>query len=299
MTSAPEVDMISFTGSTGVGRAAMAAAAATLKRVSMELGGKNPQVIFPDADMDAALDAATFGAWFNAGECCNAGSRLLLHAPSPKISRATGEARGASEGRRPARRDARRRADQRRPPGQDRDACGGGASGRRRLRIGGERLASNGLFMAPAIVAERHAFDGDRQRRSVRAGRGRADLRDAGEAIELANATDYGSRRASGAAISTPRSPSAAACAPAPLGQHLHGRHARTAVRRLSQSGVGRELGRNAVKDYTEEKTFHVHKGPRTSWWLAWRRRSGAARRLLQTAPDRIRRESTFWKGTR
>ena len=58
----------------------MAAGAATLKKVSMELGGKNPQVIFPDADMDAALDAATFGAYFNAGECCNAGSRLLLHA---------------------------------------------------------------------------------------------------------------------------------------------------------------------------------------------------------------------------
>ena len=58
----------------------MAAAAATLKKVSMELGGKNPQVIFPDADMDAALDAAAFGAYFNAGECCNAGSRILLHA---------------------------------------------------------------------------------------------------------------------------------------------------------------------------------------------------------------------------
>ena len=46
----------------------------------MELGGKNPQIVFPDADLDAALDAAPFGAYFNAGECCNAGSRLLLHA---------------------------------------------------------------------------------------------------------------------------------------------------------------------------------------------------------------------------
>ncbi len=57
----------------------MAAAAVSLKKVSMELGGKNPQLVFPDADMDAALDAAVFGAYFNAGECCNAGSRLLLH----------------------------------------------------------------------------------------------------------------------------------------------------------------------------------------------------------------------------
>ena len=45
----------------------------------MELGGKNPQIVFPDADMEAALDAAVFGAYFNAGECCNAGSRLMLH----------------------------------------------------------------------------------------------------------------------------------------------------------------------------------------------------------------------------
>ena len=96
--------MISFTGSTGVGRAAMAAAAATLKKVSMELGGKNPQVIFPDADMDAALDAAAFGAYFNAGECCNAGSRILLHASNCR--RVPGGARrsgGGGEGRRPAR----------------------------------------------------------------------------------------------------------------------------------------------------------------------------------------------------
>lgn len=71
MSTDPRVDMISFTGSTVVGRAAMAAASATLEKVSMELGGKNPLIIFADADMEAVIDACVFGAYFNAGECCN------------------------------------------------------------------------------------------------------------------------------------------------------------------------------------------------------------------------------------
>lgn len=73
------VDMVSFTGSTGVGKRITAAASATLKKVSLELGGKNPQVIFPDADLDQAADAIAFGVYFNAGECCNSGSRIIVH----------------------------------------------------------------------------------------------------------------------------------------------------------------------------------------------------------------------------
>ncbi|MBJ2151328.1 aldehyde dehydrogenase family protein [Paracoccus sp. IB05] len=79
MASHPEVNMISFTGSTLVGRSIQAAASATLKKVALELGGKNPQVIFPDADLDAAADAVAFGVYFNAGECCNSGSRIIVH----------------------------------------------------------------------------------------------------------------------------------------------------------------------------------------------------------------------------
>ena len=71
--------MTTFTGSTGVGRMVAQAAAKDLKKVSLELGGKNP-VVFPDADLDAALEKVVFGAYFNQGECCNAGSRLLVHA---------------------------------------------------------------------------------------------------------------------------------------------------------------------------------------------------------------------------
>lgn len=75
----PQVDMVSFTGSTAVGRSISAKAAGTLKKLALELGGKNPQVVFPNADLDAAADAIVFGVYFNAGECCNSGSRLIVH----------------------------------------------------------------------------------------------------------------------------------------------------------------------------------------------------------------------------
>jgi acyl-CoA reductase-like NAD-dependent aldehyde dehydrogenase len=79
LASDPRVNMITFTGSTAVGRGIAAAASTTLKKVALELGGKNPQVIFPDADLDSAADAVTFGVYFNVGQCCNSGSRIIVH----------------------------------------------------------------------------------------------------------------------------------------------------------------------------------------------------------------------------
>ncbi|MGH9720681.1 MAG: aldehyde dehydrogenase family protein [Bryobacteraceae bacterium] len=75
-----DVDKISFTGSTRTGRALLKASAeSNLKRVSLELGGKSPNVIFPDCDMEAALKASFWGIFANKGEICSAASRLLLH----------------------------------------------------------------------------------------------------------------------------------------------------------------------------------------------------------------------------
>ena len=79
MAAHRHVDMVTFTGSTAVGKAISAAASGTLKKVALELGGKNPQVIFPDADLESAADAVVFGVYFNAGECCNSGSRIIVH----------------------------------------------------------------------------------------------------------------------------------------------------------------------------------------------------------------------------
>jgi betaine-aldehyde dehydrogenase len=79
LASDPRVDMVTFTGSTAVGKGIAAAASGTLKKVALELGGKNPQVIFPDADLESAADAVAFGVYFNVGQCCNSGSRIIVH----------------------------------------------------------------------------------------------------------------------------------------------------------------------------------------------------------------------------
>lgn len=75
----PDVDKIAFTGSTEVGRLILAAAGGNLKKVSLELGGKSPNIIFPDADLDIAIPGAADAIFFNHGQCCCAGSRLYVH----------------------------------------------------------------------------------------------------------------------------------------------------------------------------------------------------------------------------
>lgn len=74
-----DVDLVSFTGGLVTGRKVAAAAAGTVKKVALELGGKNPNVVFADADFDAALDNALNGAFVHSGQVCSAGARLVIH----------------------------------------------------------------------------------------------------------------------------------------------------------------------------------------------------------------------------
>src|SRR5437764_7323941 len=73
------VDKIAFTGSTEVGREIGATAGRALKRVTLELGGKSPNIILPDADLRAAIGGSFQAIYFNTGQACNAGSRLFVH----------------------------------------------------------------------------------------------------------------------------------------------------------------------------------------------------------------------------
>lgn len=273
ITSHPDVDMISFTGSTGVGKLTMANAAQTLKKVSLELGGKNPQIVFPDADLDAFVDAAVFGAWFNAGECCNAGSRLILHRSiAGDVVARIGELSKAV-----------RVGDPLNPETQVgaiitpqhlekiETYVQGAAAGGAAVSLGGGALdLGAGQFMAPTIltgvepgmaVAREEVFG---PVLSV------LTFETAEEAIGIANAIDYGL--------------SASVWSASMDNCLMVGRRVRAGTIWMNtfmdgaselpfggykQSGLGRELGRHAVEDYTETKTLNMHLGPRTAWWMA------------------------------
>ena len=272
MTSHPDVDMISFTGSTGVGKLTMTNAAQTLKKVSLELGGKNPQIVFPDANLDEFVDAAVFGAYFNAGECCNAGSRLILHKDIAKDVTARIAALSAKV----------KVGDPLDPSTQvgaiitpqhlakiEGYVTAASQAGVDVAHGGGTLDLGMGQYMAPTIlsgvtrdmaVAKEEVFG---PVLSV------LTFETIDEAIQIANAIDYGlsagvwssnfdtcmtiGRKVRAGTVwmntfmdGTPE---------LPFGGYR-------------QSGLGRELGRHAVEDYTETKTLNMHIGSRTGWWM-------------------------------
>lgn len=272
MTTHPAVDMVSFTGSTGVGRLTMANAAQTLKKVSLELGGKNPQIVFPDANLDEFIDAAAFGAWFNAGECCNAGSRLILHKSiaAEVVARIASLSEGVRIGD-PL--DPLTQIGAIITPqhlGKIGTYVSGAQKGGARIAHGGTAVDFGaGQFMAPVIldgvtpdmaVAREEVFG---PVLSV------LTFETAEEAIQIANAVDYGLSagvwsRDFDTCLTVGRKVRAGTiwmntfmdgASELPFGGY-------------KQSGQGRELGRHAVEDYTETKTLNMHIGARTGWWM-------------------------------
>jgi aldehyde dehydrogenase (NAD+) len=151
----PDVDKVTFTGSPGVGRGILRGAAGNFKRVSLELGGKSANVIFEDADLDAATKAAASGIFFNAGQVCSAGSRVLAHEKvyDDVVARLTQRAQSLRIG------DPSDRATSLGPVISEKQMKGildyveigqkEGAS----LVTGGERVGDRGYFLSPAVFA--------------------------------------------------------------------------------------------------------------------------------------------------
>ncbi len=80
MTEHPGIDKIAFTGETETGKDIMARASKTIKRITLELGGKSPNIVFDDCDIDGAVDGSLYGIFYNTGQSCEARSRLFVHA---------------------------------------------------------------------------------------------------------------------------------------------------------------------------------------------------------------------------
>ncbi len=154
----PDVDKITFTGSTATGKWIVQAAAATLKRVTLELGGKSPTFIFPDADLERAIPGAAMAVFANAGQICVAGSRLYVHKKvfDKVVEGVSGLAKQLKVG-----------------PGLDPDSQMGplisqkqlervtgyiesGRSDGAQVVVGGERKAGEGYFLTPTVLAETH-----------------------------------------------------------------------------------------------------------------------------------------------
>lgn len=274
MTTDLRVDMVTFTGSTGVGKAIVAAAAPTLKKVSLELGGKNPQVIFPDADLDSAVDAIVFGVYFNAGECCNSGSRIIVH---KDIAEAVTE-RVVALSRKVAFGDPLDEATkvgaivspehQAKIDGYVKGAVAAGAS----VRLGGAPLDVPGLggqFYQPTVVAGVTPEMAIAREEVFGPVLSVLTFRTTDEAVALANAASYGlSAGVWSENVHTCLSFARAARAGTVWTNTWMDGFAELPFGGVKESGQGRELGRYGLEEFLEVKTVQMRIGRTRSPWV-------------------------------
>jgi aldehyde dehydrogenase (NAD+) len=257
-----DVDKVAFTGSTEVGHLVMEAAAkSNLKRVTLELGGKSPNIIFADANMDEAVEGAHFGLFFNQGQCCCAGSRVFVEAKcyDEFVERSVARAKKRKVG------DPLDRETEQGPQVDDIQfdkVMSYVESGKRegaKLAHGGKRVGSRGYFIEPTVfvdvedhmkIAREEIFGpvmsiikfedlGDVVRRANKTMYGLAAAvwtRDIGKAHAIANRVRAGTVWVNCYDVFDPG---------APFGG-------------FKQSGIGREMGEYGLQQYTELKTVTV-----------------------------------------
>jgi aldehyde dehydrogenase (NAD+) len=254
-----DVDKVAFTGSTEVGRLIMTAAAqSNLKRVTLELGGKSPNIIFADTDLDAAVEGAHMGIFVNQGQSCCAGSRVFVE---EKIYQQFVEKSVA--------RAAKRRVGDPLDPTTDQGPqvdqsqfdriMGYIESGRTEgatLACGGERVGNRGYFIRPTVFADVH--DDMKIAREEIFGPVMSVIafKDMDEVIARANKTDYG--LAAGVWTNDIKKAHAVANgvrAGTVWVNCYHVLDTRAPFGGFKQSGMGRELGEYALHEYTEVKT--------------------------------------------
>lgn len=257
-----DVDKVAFTGSTEVGHLIMKyAAESNLKRVTLELGGKSPNIVFADTDMDAAVEGAYFGLFFNQGQCCCAGSRLYVEekAHAEFVHKIVEKARSRKVGD-PFARDTQQ------GPQVDKEqfnkVMGYIDAGRKegaKMLVGGARAGEKGFFVQPTVFDDVQENMKIAQEEIFGPVMSIIKFKDVDDVVRRANKTIYGLA----AAVWTRDIEKAHAIAnrvragtvwvncydvfdaAAPFGGY-------------KQSGIGRELGEYGLANYTEVKTVTV-----------------------------------------
>ena len=257
-----DVDKVAFTGSTEVGHLIMEAAAKTnLKRVTLELGGKSPNIVFADADMDQAIEGAHFALFFNQGQCCCAGSRLYVEAKcydefvEKSVTRAKNRTVGDPF-------DPKTEQGPQVDDAQFEKVMSYIAAGKQEgasLLAGGNRVGNRGFFIEPTVFGD--VKDDMKIAREEIFGPVMSILKfkDLDEVVERSNRSEYGLAAAVwtrdiGKAHAIANKVRAGTVwvncydvfdAAAPFGG-------------FKQSGMGRELGEYGLQQYTEIKTITV-----------------------------------------
>jgi len=156
LSAHPDVDKVAFTGSTEVGKLIAIAATGNLKKVTLELGGKSPNIVFADADLDAAAAGAAMAIFFNHGQCCVAGSRLYIERPvyDRVLAGVAEEAKKISVGHGLDERSGMgplvSQEQLERVTGYIKSGLDEGA----RAHIGGKRVGERGYFVEPTILVD-------------------------------------------------------------------------------------------------------------------------------------------------
>ncbi len=267
----PDVDMISFTGSTGVGKEIVRASAGNLKKVELELGGKNPQIVFADADLDAALDAVVFGVYFNMGECCNSGSRLLVQRDIARefVPRVIERSQTVPVG------DP---LDEKTKVGaiinenqfqKIEEYVSAGKNDGAVLELGGGRLPTDaGRFFQPTVFRDVTPTMQIAREEIFGPVLSILEFDTPDEAVQIANDTMYGlSAGVWSSDVDTVFRVSRGVRAGTIWVNSFMDGYPELSFGGYRESGLGRELGRFAIDEFTELKTIQMHLGPRTNWW--------------------------------
>jgi aldehyde dehydrogenase (NAD+) len=257
-----DVDKVAFTGSTEVGHLIMEASAKTnLKRVTLELGGKSPNIVFADADMDQAIEGAHFALFFNQGQCCCAGSRLFVEekAYDEFVERSAARARRRTVG-------DPFDANTEQGPQVDQDQYNKVMryidSGRKegaRLVCGGDRVGDRGYFVQPTVFADVKDDMTIAREEIFGPVMSIIKFRDIDDVVQRANRTDYGLA----AAVWTKDISKAHAIANSVRAGTVWVNcydvfDAAAPFGGFKQSGMGRELGEYGLQQYTEVKTVTI-----------------------------------------